>query len=132
MAQLKSWVFFYAFIIFFVTWIVHKLVDHTYYLPHSNPLYAHSSSTVIHYTPPVRQNFEEVIPLEKKQTFWADEPINAKLSEIPRSEKSTVIRMALRQWFGITGSKEPITTDDARLVARELVRNLKEGKEKEL
>jgi len=70
---------------------------------------------------------KEAIPTEKKQTFWADEPINAKLSAIPRSEKSTVIRMALRAWFGITDCKpvEPITPDAARLVARELMLNLK-------
>jgi len=71
---------------------------------------------------------KEVIPTEKKQTFWADEPINAKLAAIPRSEKSTVIRMALRQYFGITGTSrpvEPITPDDARLIAQELMREKK-------
>jgi len=73
---------------------------------------------------------KEVITTEKKQTFWADEPINAKLAAIPRSEKSTVIRMALRQYFGITGTStpvEPITRDAARLVARELMINMKGG-----
>jgi len=65
--------------------------------------------------------------MEKKETFWADEPLTAKLATIPRSEKSTVIRMALRQYFGISASKpvEPITPDAARLVARELMINFK-------
>jgi hypothetical protein len=65
--------------------------------------------------------------LEKKETFWADAPLCEKLSTIPKGEKSTIIRMALRQWFGITSSKsvEPITADTAQLIARELMQNMK-------
>lgn len=68
--------------------------------------------------------------MDTKQTFWADAQLSERLSLIPRSEKSTVIRMALRQYFGIATSKpvEPITPNDARLLARELVRTIK-GKE---
>jgi len=46
--------------------------------------------------------------MEKKQTFWADAQLSEKLSTIPRSEKSTVIRMALRQYFGITYTNPPV------------------------
>lgn len=62
--------------------------------------------------------------MEKKETFWADSAIVAKLATIPRSEKSTIIRMALRQWFGITANKsvEPITPMDAQLIAGELIK----------
>jgi len=67
------------------------------------------------------------IPRKKKETFWADEPIMEKLATIPEGEKSFVIRMALRQYFGITSCKppEPITRDTAQLVARELISNLR-------
>lgn len=71
--------------------------------------------------------------MEKKETFWADAQLHKKLSAIPKSEKSTVIRMALRQYFGITGtdkSGESITPDDARQIARELMNNLKTGRER--
>lgn len=63
----------------------------------------------------------------KKETFWTDQPIAAKLKDIPDGERAVTIRMALRQYFGITASKppEPITPDAARLVARELMLNMK-------
>ena len=72
--------------------------------------------------------------MEKKETFWADAQLTEKLATIPRSEKSTVIRMALRQYFGITSGNKPaetITAEDARHVARELMNNLKANREKE-
>lgn len=67
--------------------------------------------------------------MEKKETFWADAQLSQQLATIPRSEKSTIIRMALRQYFGISGSKpvEVITPDDARLVARELIKAGRSG-----
>lgn len=63
----------------------------------------------------------------KYRSFRDDEQIGKKLDLIPKNEKSTVIRMALRQYFGISDETpaEPITTDVARQVARELMRNLK-------
>ena len=63
----------------------------------------------------------------KKETFWTDRPIAEKLACIPDGERAVIIRMALRQYFGITASKppEPITPDAARLVARELMLNMK-------
>ena len=61
----------------------------------------------------------------KKETFWTDAPIAAKLNEIPEGEKAVIIRMALRQYFGITGSKpmeptadKPLTLEEAKQVAR--------------
>ncbi|HEY8910082.1 MAG TPA: hypothetical protein VIM51_07345 [Desulfosporosinus sp.] len=65
--------------------------------------------------------------MEKKVVFWADEQLIQKLSEIPKSEKSTVIRMALRQYFNMTNYNpvEPITMDTVQQMARELLRNLK-------
>jgi len=61
------------------------------------------------------------------RSFRDDEQIAKKLDEIPKNEMSTIIRMALRQYFGISTSKptEPITPDAARLVARELMLNMK-------
>ena len=63
----------------------------------------------------------------KKETFWTDRPIAEKLKDIPDGERAVIIRMALRQYFGITASKppEPITPDAARLVARELMQSMK-------
>jgi len=60
------------------------------------------------------------------RSFRDDEQIARKLDEIPKNEMSTIIRMALRQYFGITVSKptEPITPDAARLVARELMQSI--------
>ena len=45
---------------------------------------------------------------KEKQTFWADEQLTEKLATIPENEKSTVIRMALRDYFGLTNSKQGI------------------------
>jgi len=55
--------------------------------------------------------------MKKKQTFWADAQLSEKLSTIPRNEKSTIIRMALRQYFGIS-TDQIVADDDARLVAK--------------
>lgn len=62
--------------------------------------------------------------MERKISFWADAQLDDHLATIPRSEKSTIIRMALRAWFGISNSKpvEPITPDVAQLIAKELVK----------
>jgi len=59
------------------------------------------------------------------RSFRDDEQIARKLDEIPRSEKSTIIRMALRQYFGIS-TPSPITPTDARTIAQELMREQKE------
>lgn len=61
--------------------------------------------------------------MEKKQTFWADSLLTEQLATIPRSEKSTIIRMALREYFINT---RPTM---AQQVAKELMRNLKGGGE---
>jgi len=65
--------------------------------------------------------------VKKRRTFWDDPSIGPRLDAIPDGELSTIVRMALRQYFGISPSKppEPITPDAARLVARELMLNLK-------
>ena len=62
--------------------------------------------------------------MKKKRTFWDDPSIGQKLDAIPNNEMSTIIRMALRQYFGIANTKpvEPIT---AQQVARELMSNMK-------
>jgi len=61
--------------------------------------------------------------VKKKRTFWDDPSIGQKLDAIPENEMSTIIRMALRQWFGITG--KPVEVITAQQVARELMANLK-------
>ena len=43
--------------------------------------------------------------MEKKVAFWVDAQIAEKLSTIPKCEKSTIIRMALREWFGIKNER---------------------------
>ena len=65
----------------------------------------------------------------KKETFWTDRPIAEKLASIPDGERAVIIRMALRQYFGISPSKppEPITPDDARRIAQELMREKKKS-----
>lgn len=42
----------------------------------------------------------------KKEYFLIDKPLQEKLSKIPRGEKSVVIRMALRDYFGLSNSKK--------------------------
>ena len=64
--------------------------------------------------------------MRKRHTFFDDHIIGPRLDEIPENEKSTIIRMALRAYFGIS-KPEPLTPVDARLVARELMNNLKNG-----
>jgi len=64
--------------------------------------------------------------MESKQTFWADAQLSEQLATIPRSEKSTIIRMALREYFTNTRSARPTI---AQQVAKELMRNLKGGGE---
>jgi len=63
------------------------------------------------------------------RSFRDDEQIAKKLDAIPKSEKSTIIRMALRQYFGISASKppDPITPEVARMMARELMSNVTKG-----
>ena len=61
--------------------------------------------------------------MKKKRTFWDDPTIGPKLDAIPENEMSTIIRMALRQWFGTTGKTMEVIT--AQQVARELIANLK-------
>jgi len=58
------------------------------------------------------------------RSFRDDEQIARKLDAIPTNEKSTIIRMALRAWFGIS-TPTPITPTDARSIARELVQGIK-------
>lgn len=43
--------------------------------------------------------------MRKYRSFRDDEQIGKKLDSIPKNEKSTVIRMALRQYFGITAKE---------------------------
>lgn len=72
-----------------------------------------------------QKNRKEVL-VKVKRTFWDDPEIGEKLDGLPDGEMSYEIRKALRQYFGITGKPmEPITAEAARLVARELMSNLK-------
>ena len=64
--------------------------------------------------------------MQKKQTFWTDSLLTEQLATIPRSEKSTVIRMALREYFINAGN---VNNAMAQQVAKELIRNLKGGGE---
>ena len=43
-----------------------------------------------------------------KETFWSDEQLSERLSTITHGEKSFIIRMALRDYFGMTDSKKGI------------------------
>lgn len=56
--------------------------------------------------------------MKKKRTFWdGGSTLGEKLDSIPENEMSTIIRMALRQWFGLPNSKpktEPVTQNDAK------------------
>jgi len=65
--------------------------------------------------------------VRKYRSFRDDEQIAKKLDEIPKNERSTIIRMALRAWFEVPSSRpgETLSPEDARLVARELMQNLK-------
>lgn len=69
-----------------------------------------------------------------KITFWADDQLIEKLATVKKGERSFIIRLILRDYFGLTDSRRgilgyqesgPITTDVARLVAKELMNNLK-------
>jgi len=69
--------------------------------------------------------------MEKKQTFWADAQLTEHLATIPRSEKSTIIRMALRAWFNLPNCRPietTVTPEVAQQVARELMKNLQTAK----
>ena len=46
--------------------------------------------------------------LVKTETFWADAALVERLLTIPSREKSFIIRMALRDWFGMTDSRRGI------------------------
>ena len=50
--------------------------------------------------------------MRKTRTFKDDKQIGEKLDTIPKDEMSTVIRMALRAWFGITNSKKGVIPND--------------------
>lgn len=71
--------------------------------------------------------------MKKRRTFWDDPSIGPKLDAIPEGELSTIVRMALRQYFGVNASKpdpitpisptvtpeeEPLTLDEAKEVVR--------------
>lgn len=43
--------------------------------------------------------------MEKRIVFSVDSVLSKKLSQVPENERSTVIRMALRDFFRITDSK---------------------------
>jgi hypothetical protein len=43
-----------------------------------------------------------------KETFWSDKQLSERLSTITHGEKSFIIRMALRDYFGMTDSKKGI------------------------
>jgi len=45
---------------------------------------------------------------KKKETFWTSGPLMEKLATIPEGEKSVIIRMALRDWFGLTDSRRGV------------------------
>lgn len=45
---------------------------------------------------------------KKKESFWTEGPLMEKLATIPEGEKSTIIRMALRDWFNLTDSRRGI------------------------
>jgi len=75
--------------------------------------------------------------LRKYRSFRDDEQIGEQLDAVPKNERSTIIRMALRQYFGITSKPSepsklvgPIASDAARLVAKELMQNLRERSER--
>jgi len=68
--------------------------------------------------------------VKKKRSFWDDDFLGPKLDAIPENELSTIIRMALRDYFNLTDSKkgiigyapvEPISTDMAKTVAEESI-----------
>lgn len=59
------------------------------------------------------------------RAFRDDAEIGKRLDMIPKNERSTIIRMALRQYFGITTTKPELTPSDAQTIARELVQSLK-------
>jgi hypothetical protein len=41
----------------------------------------------------------------KKEYFWSDEVLQKKLAKIPKGERSCIIRIALRDYFRLTDSK---------------------------
>ena len=43
-----------------------------------------------------------------KETFWADPQLSERLANITHGEKSFIIRMALRDWFGMTDSRRGV------------------------
>ena len=43
-----------------------------------------------------------------KETFWSDKQLSERLATITHGEKSFIIRMALRDYFGMTDSKKGI------------------------
>lgn len=51
---------------------------------------------------------------KRKRTFWDDELIGPKLDAIPEHEMSVIIRIALRDWFGLAnnGFKKGVISND--------------------
>lgn len=41
----------------------------------------------------------------RKEYFWSDKPLQEKLARIPKGERSCVIRIALRDYFKLSDSK---------------------------
>jgi hypothetical protein len=50
---------------------------------------------------------KDVYP-KKKETFWVDPQLAERLATIPEGEKSFIFRMALRDYFGLTDSKNGV------------------------
>ena len=49
--------------------------------------------------------------MRKYRSFRDDEQIGEHLDAIPKNERSTIIRMALRWYFGITPKRGGVTRD---------------------
>jgi len=71
---------------------------------------------------------KEVDLLEKKETFWVDGPLQKRLASIPKMEKSTVIRMALRDYFNLTDSKRGVVGYDETTIGNQGGVNIGETK----
>jgi len=58
--------------------------------------------------------------VRKYRSFRDDEQLAKKLDEIPKNERSTIIRMALRAWFKVPSNvpRESIGSDEVKSIAR--------------
>lgn len=54
-----------------------------------------------------RIGLAEDVCAKKKRTFWDDPALGEKLDGIPQGERGVIIRMALRQYFGIAPGSTP-------------------------